>query len=197
MKKNTLRELEQVSVQDRAAWRAWLAENHVTSPGIWLVIYKKSSGKPRLSYEDAVEEALCFGWIDGQTNKLDDERFIQLFTPRRRKSTWSKSNKVRIERLIAAGLMTPAGLAKIEAAKADGSWSTLDSIDAMEMPADLEIALTANPTAQQNFAAFSNSVKKGIFFFIQSAKRPETRAKRVADTVEKAARNVRINFDRE
>ena len=197
MKKNTLRELEQVSVQDRAAWRAWLAENHVTSPGIWLVIYKKSSGKPRLSYDDAVEEALCFGWIDGQTNKLDDERFIQLFTPRRRKSTWSKSNKVRIERLIAAGLMTPAGLAKIEAAKADGSWSTLDSIDAMEMPADLEIALTANPTAQQNFAAFSNSVKKGIFFFIQSAKRPETRAKRVADTVEKAARNVRINFDRE
>lgn len=197
VKKNTHRDFEQVSVTDRAAWRAWLEENHASSPGIWLVLYKKSSGKPRLSYDDAVEEALCFGWIDSIVNKLDDERRVQLFTPRKRKSVWSKSNKVRVERLLAAGLMTPAGLSKIEAAKADGSWSALDSIDAMGMPADLEAALAANPAAQQNFAAFSNAVKREIFFFIHSAKRPETRAKRVADTVEKAARNVRINFDRE
>lgn len=197
MKKNALSALEQIDVPDRAAWRAWLLANHESSPGIWLVLYKKASGKARLSYDDAVEEALCFGWIDGVVNKLDDERRIQLFTPRRPKSTWSKPNKLRIERMVAAGLMTPAGLAKIEAAKADGSWSTLDSIDALQMPTDLEAALAANPVAREHFSKFSNSVKKGIYFFIQSTKRPETRAKRVADTVEKAARNVRINYDRE
>lgn len=197
MKKNALSDLQQVDVPDRAAWRAWLAANHESSPGIWLVLYNKASGKMRISYDEAVEEALCFGWIDGVTNKLDAERRIQLFTSRRPKSTWSKLNKTRIERMIATGLMTPAGLAKIEAAKADGSWFTLDSIDAMQMPAELEAALAANPIARANFDKFSNSVKKGIYFFVQSAKRPETRARRVADTVEKAARNLRINYDRE
>ncbi|MCC7209216.1 MAG: YdeI/OmpD-associated family protein [Anaerolineae bacterium] len=192
-----MREFERVEVADRAAWRAWLAENHASSPGIWLVFYKKASGKRGLVYDEAVEEALCFGWIDSLVNKLDDERSIQLFTPRKPKSVWSKLNKSRIERLIAAGRMTPAGLAKIDAAKADGSWSTLDSIERLEMPADLESALAANPTARDHFTTFSNSVKKAIYYFIQSAKRPETRAKRVADTVDKAARNLRINFDRE
>lgn len=196
-KKTPMRDYEQVEVADRASWRAWLAANHESSPGIWLVFYKKASGTNGLSYDDAVEEALCFGWIDSLLRRLDDVRRIQLFTPRKPKSVWSRLNKTRVERLIAAGLMTPAGQARIDAAKANGSWSTLDSIDALEMPADLEIALAANPTARDHFAGFSNSVKKAIYYFIQSAKRPETRARRVADTVEKAARNLRINFDRE
>ncbi len=177
----------------RQAWREWLAENHAASPGVWLVFDKKGSGRRDLVYAEAVEEALCFGWIDSRPNKIDEHRYKQLYSPRKPKSAWSKLNKQRVEKLIDQGLMTPAGLEKIEASKQDGSWSVLDAVEELTVPPDLEAALTANSAARKYFTAFPTSVKKSILWWIESAKRPETRAKRVEETVTLAARNVRAN----
>jgi uncharacterized protein YdeI (YjbR/CyaY-like superfamily) len=171
----------------REEWRAWLEEHHATSRGIWLISYKKASGKSAVGYAESVEEALCFGWIDSHKKTLADERAIQLFTPRRRKSPWSKSNKERIERLIAEGKMTPAGLAKIEEAQRDGSWEIYDAVETLTMPADLAAALAANPAAEATFRAFSPSQTKQLLWHVESAKRPETRAKRIAGIVAAAA----------
>ena len=179
----------------RAAWRAWLAGHHATSPGVWLIIQKKNSAEPGISYEEAVEEALCFGWIDSKTQTLDATRFKQIFTPRKPKSIWARSNKERVARLIEQGLMTPAGLAAIEVAKANGTWTAYDAIDELSVPEDFAASLAANPEAEQYWNGFSTSVKKGILYFISSAKRPETRAKRIARTVELAGQNIRIMFD--
>lgn len=190
-------QFENFYARNRQEWREWLARNHATSPGVWLVYFKKESGKPRVSYEHAVEEALCFGWIDSLPNKIDEQSYKQLFTPRKPKSTWSKVNKERVERLLADGLIMPAGLKAIEIAQQNGSWTVLDEVEMLTIPEDLALALAANPLAEGYFAAFSNSVKKGILGWISSAKRPETRAKRVEETVSKAARNVRVNFDRD
>ena len=176
-----------------ADWRAWLEANHTRPEGVWLITYKKAAGKPRISYEESVEEALCFGWIDSKGNKLDDERSMLWFAPRKPRTGWSAPNKERIERLIADGRMTPAGMAKIEAAQQDGSWTKLDAVEALEIPSDLAAALAANPTAQQYFDAFPRSAKRGILEWILNAKRPETRATRVAETVRLAAENVRAN----
>ena len=174
---------ERVAARDRAEWRAWLAEHHTSAPGIWLIIHKKGSGQPGVSYDEAVEEALCFGWIDSVTNRLDDERFVQVFTPRKRKSPWSQSNKARVERLLAAGLMEPAGLAAIEAAKRDGTWTIYDGAEDLEVPDDLRAALAANPPAEANFAAFSASVRQQSLWWIASAKRPDTRQRRIAQVI--------------
>jgi uncharacterized protein YdeI (YjbR/CyaY-like superfamily) len=184
---NALASLEQVYVADRAAWRRWLAAHHVRSPGIWLVFDKKSSRPDRLAYGDAVEEALCFGWIDSIVRTLDDARYVQLFTPRKAKSTWSRSNKVRVERLLARGLMASAGLASIEVAKANGSWSSLDAVEALEMPDDLAAALAAVPVAMERFAAFSPSARKAYLHWISQAVRPEIRAQRIAEVVAHSA----------
>lgn len=186
---------ETISAPTRAAWRAWLAENHAISPGVWLIIHKRNSPEPGVSYEEAVEEALCFGWIDSKTSTLDATRFRQIFTPRKPKSVWARSNKERVARLIEQGLMTPAGLAAIEIAKANGSWTAYDAIDQLAMPEDFAASLAANPAAEQNWNGFSTSVKKGILSFIASAKRPETRAKRIARTVELAEQDIRVMFD--
>lgn len=183
--------------RDRQEWRVWLTENHAALQAIWLIYYKKDSGQPTVTYDEAVEEALCFGWIDSTVNKLDDGRFLQLYTPRKAKSAWSGLNKRRIESLMQQGLMMPAGLAKIEAAKKDGSWSLYDEIETLTIPSDLEQALADNAAAKTYFEAFSPSVKKGILWWIKSAKRPDTRAKRIADTVRLAAQNKRAQFDRE
>lgn len=180
--------------RNRAAWRAWLAKHHASSQGVAVVIAKKQASG--LSYVDAVEEALCFGWIDSRTNKLDAGHFRQWFSPRKPGSVWSPINKERVARLIEADRMTPAGLAKIEAAQADGSWTSYDAVEALQVPADLEWALAANPTARQHFDAFSPSAKKMILWWIASAKRPETRQKRIAETVRLAAQNLRANIDR-
>lgn len=193
----TANQIERFHAKARPEWRRWLARHHGTSPGVWLISYKKGSGKPRVPYDEAVEEALCFGWIDSRPNKLDDERFMQLFSPRKPKSAWSRLNKSRAEKLIAAGLMTAAGLDKIEAAKADGSWSKLDGVEELQTPADLKKALSANPRARKNFAAFSPSSRKNILWWIQSAMRPETRRKRVAETVGLAAENIKANHYRQ
>lgn len=177
--------------RDRQEWRAWLAENHATSKAVWLVYYKKDSGQPFVAYGEAVEEALCFGWIDSTVNKLDDGRFLQFYTPRKPKSGWSGLNKRRIESLMQQGLMMPPGLAKIEIAKKDGSWSVFDDIETLTIPADLQQALAANEAANVYFEAFSASAKKGILWWIKSAKRPDTRAKRIEETVHLAAQNKR------
>lgn len=186
-----LRDLELLQVADRAEWRAWLEENSEASPGVWLAVGKKGKSRTALGYADAVEEALCFGWIDSTVRRLDEDRFKQLFTRRKAGSTWAKSNKVRVKGLMAKGLMRPPGLAAIEAAKADGSWTLLDRVDALVVPEDLAKALAADAAAQRYFDAFPGSSKKAFLYWIASAKRPATRAERIERTVHLAARDIR------
>lgn len=182
-----------VHPKSRAEWRKWLEENYTRTEGVWLIMYKKGTGKPRVDYAEAVEEALCFGWIDSKGNKLDDERSMLWMAPRKPKTGWSKLNKERIEKLIKSGFMTAAGLAKINAAKKDGTWNALDAIEALEIPPDLAKAFSKNKTAREYFDAFPRSVKRGILEWIASAKKPETRANRIEETVTKAEKNIRAN----
>lgn len=158
-----------------------------------MISYKKATGKPRIEYDEAVEEALCFGWIDSKPNSLDAERSMLWFAPRKRRTGWSKVNKERVARLIAAGQMAPAGMARVEAAKQDGSWYALDEVVALEIPGDLGGALAAQPPAAQYFEAFPRSVKRSILEWIAAAKTPETRARRIAETARLAAQNQRAN----
>jgi len=176
-----------VEPANRAQWRAWLAENHASSQGIWLAIGKKGNRVTELTYDDSVEEALCFGWIDSTARRLDESRYLGLFTPRKPRSVWAKSNKERIERLTAQGLMQPAGLLAVETAKANGSWSLLDDIDDLIVPADLAAALAARPRATEGFESLSAGQRRIALYWIASAQRAETRAKRVAETVSAAA----------
>lgn len=177
----------------RAEWRAWLEANHTRAEGVWLITYKKAAGKPRVEYGEAVEEALCFGWVDSKPGKLDAERTMLYFAPRKPRSGWSKPNKERVARLTEAGLMAPAGLAKVEAAQQDGSWTALDAVEALEVPADLVAALDQYEKAAEHFGAFPRSVKRGILEWISNAKRSETRAKRIEETARLAAENKRAN----
>jgi uncharacterized protein YdeI (YjbR/CyaY-like superfamily) len=177
----------------RAEWREWLFANHLRTTGVWLVSYKKATGKPRFGYGDAVEEALCFGWVDSKPNKLDEERTLLWFAPRKSGSGWSRPNKLRIERMTQAGLMAQAGLHKVEQAKRDGSWKKLDAVEDLQIPDDLGQALKSLPSAAQNFDAFPRSAKRGILEWIENAKAPETRARRVAETASLASKNERAN----
>ena len=187
----------QTQPASRAEWRQWLADNHARSPGVWLVYFKQETGQPSVRYAEAVEEALCFGWIDSLPRKLDAERTQLLFTPRRPKSGWSKANKERLVRLERANLLMPAGLAAIARARQNGAWASLDAAEAGAVPGDLAAALAADAPAQRNYAAFSLSARKMILTWVLDAKRAETRARRVAETVRLAALNKRANFDRE
>ncbi len=179
-----------------AAWRAWLEANHTRPDGIWLITYRRASSKATFTYEQAVEEALCYGWIDGHTKTLDEERGMQWYAPRRAGSVWARSNKERVARLIADGRMTPAGQAKIDAAQADGTWALWDSVDSLAVPDDLAAALAGYPDARANFDAFPRSARHAILGWIATAKRPETRAKRIAETARLAQDNVRANQPR-
>lgn len=172
---------ERFQPADRAAWRAWLAANHATATGVWAVTYRKSAGKPVVGYDALVEEALCFGWIDSRPGRLDDERTMLRFSPRKRGSVWSRPNKERVERLNRAGLMTPAGLRLVEAARADGSWDALNDVDDLRVPDDLAAALAGDAAAALGFEAMSASAKKPILFWVTSAKREGTRARRIAE----------------
>jgi uncharacterized protein YdeI (YjbR/CyaY-like superfamily) len=180
----------------RAEWRAWLEQHHTRPQGVWLVSYKKAAGKPTVAYEVAVEEALCFGWVDSKGGALDAERTMLWFAPRRAGSGWARPNKERVARLIAAGLMTPAGLAKIEAAQRDGSWSRLDAVEALEVPPDLAAALATYPAARGHFDASPRSARRAILAWIVSAKTDATRAKRIAETARLAEINERANQPR-
>jgi len=177
----------------RAAWRKWLEAHHATSTGVWLVSFKKATGKSRVEYEQAVEEALCFGWIDSKPRKLDEERSMLWFAPRKARTGWSRPNKERVARMIQQERMAPAGLAKVAAAKADGSWSALDAVEDLVIPPDLQAALAALPSAAEFFGKFPRSAKRGILEWIVNARRAETRRKRIAETARLASRNERAN----
>jgi uncharacterized protein YdeI (YjbR/CyaY-like superfamily) len=181
-----------VEADDRATWRAWLEANHASATGAWLVTWRKGHG-PVLDYGEAVEEALCFGWVDSTGGRVDDRRTKLYFAPRKARSVWSASNKARVERLIAAGQMRPAGLEAIERAKANGSWTALDAVEQGIVPPDLAAALEANSPAAERFAAFPWSARRAILVWIADAKKAETRAARVLETAVRAARNERAN----
>lgn len=166
------------------AWEAWLEDNHASSDGIWIKMAKKASGIPSVSHPEALEIALCFGWIDGQRRALDEKHFLQRFTPRRRRSPWSKINAEKAQALIAAGRMRPAGLAEVERAKKDGRWDAAYAGQRlMGVPDDLYAELDARPEAAAFFAELSSRNRYAILYRLNDAKRPETRARRLAKFV--------------
>jgi uncharacterized protein YdeI (YjbR/CyaY-like superfamily) len=177
-------------MKDRRSWRTWLEKHHHRKQSVWILFPKKHTARPSVAYTEAVEEALCFGWIDSQVRRLDEDAYIQKFTPRRRKSAWSPSNKQRVRKLVRLGLMTPAGLAKVAEAKKDGSWTTLDAVEKLEeMPRALREAIARNAATGKNFRKLSPTLKKQFLWFIESAKREETRTKRIAIVVRLLKRN--------
>ncbi|HEX9698043.1 MAG TPA: YdeI/OmpD-associated family protein [Acidobacteriota bacterium] len=181
--------------RSRAAWRAWLAKNHDASDGVSLVFYKRGTGKENLSYDDAVEEALCFGWIDSVKRSIDEERYQFRFTPRKKNSKWSPSNKKRVERLVAAGEMTPTGQRAIDAAKRSGAWDEPDrpAID-LSMPADLAARLRRNKAARTFFEGLAPSYRRQFIGWIVTAKRDETRRRRLDETLELLARGEKLGM---
>jgi uncharacterized protein YdeI (YjbR/CyaY-like superfamily) len=183
-------DLPRVRPKSRKAWRNWLEKHHASSTGVWLVYAKKHSGIPSLTYNDAVEEALCFGWIDSKINPIDAAFYMQVFTPRKVKSAWSALNKARVERLLAAGLMTPAGLATVETAKDSGTWNAWTDVEEMVIPPDLERAIKGNPDASRNWQSYSASRRKAVLYRLAGAKRPTTRSRYLRDIIENMARNL-------
>jgi len=183
-------ELAELIVGDAAAWREWLGENHGDPAGVWLVLAKKGTQKPTsLTYDRALEEALCHGWIDGQTRRRDDATYRQRFTPRRKRSAWSKRNTGIAERLQAEGRMHPAGRAEVERAKADGRWEAAYAGSAtIEVPHDLIEALAAEPKAQAMFETLNSQNRYAILYRIGTAKRADTRARRIREFVAMLAR---------
>jgi len=169
----------------------WLEEHHSDASGVWLVTWKARTGRPTVSYEEAVEEALCFGWIDGKTARVDDERTMVRFSSRRPGSVWARSNRERVARLEAAGMMTDVGRRIVDAARSDGSWTRFEAVEAMLVPDDLALALAARPGAREHFDAYSASARKGVLGWIALAKRPETRASRIAQAAGVAGRGDR------
>lgn len=176
-----------------ASWRYWLAENCRTEKNVWLVIFKKDSNIPSITYDQAVDEAICFGWIDSKINKRDVESFYQFFAKRNPKSNWSRVNKKKVEKLLELGKMTEAGLEMIRIAKESGTWNALDDVENLVIPKDLETAFGQFPNSRGNFHNFPRSTKRGILEWIFNAKRPETRQKRIETTAESASRNERAN----
>jgi len=183
-------EVKQIYVTRREEWRAWLKKNHDTAKEIWLIYYKKHTGKPRIPYDDAVEEALCYGWIDSTVKRLDDEKYMQKYTPRKSKSVWSELNKARAKKMIKQGRMTEAGLSRVRDARRNGEWKkAVTRALPDKIPPDLKRALAANKTAGRNFENLAPSYKKHFIWWISSAKRDETRQKRIKKTVSMAAEN--------
>ncbi|TNC43598.1 YdeI/OmpD-associated family protein [Mumia zhuanghuii] len=184
-------EAPRLPLESAAQWRAWLSEHHDDpEPGVWIVWRRRESERPALSYEALIEEALAFGWIDAQAKGVDDERMMMWMTRRRPGSVWSRLSKERIARVLASGRMTPAGQAAVDRAKADGSWSILDSVEALEVPDDLATALDAEPEARRHFETFRPGQRKQILRWLVDAKRPATRQTRIAEVVRLAAQGV-------
>jgi uncharacterized protein YdeI (YjbR/CyaY-like superfamily) len=183
-----------VEVRDAAAWRAWLEEHYADPDGVWVTYRKKTAAGPQdPTYEDLVEEALCFGWVDSQGRTLDAERTSLWFSPRKKGSGWAATNKARIATLTDAGRMHRAGLAVVERAKADGSWTLLDDSEAAREPEDLIAAFDHHRGSRAHWDAFPRGVRKAILQWIALAKTPQTRARRIEETASKAAENVRAN----
>ncbi|MGE0229026.1 MAG: YdeI family protein [Dehalococcoidia bacterium] len=182
--------------ETREEWRGWLDANHRAASGVWLVSYKRQTGRPFVPYPETVEEALCFGWIDSRPNAVDAERAMRLFTPRNPKSPWSRINKSKVERLLAGGLMRPAGIEVIEAARRNGAWTVYDEIEDLLIPDDLSAALARAPLAAHYFTRFPDSSKKNILWWIKSAGTAATRARRVEETAHLALDNRMANHVR-
>lgn len=186
---------EKLHVTNRDDWRAWLSQNYDTEKEVWLIHYKRHTGKPRIPYDDAVEEALCFGWIDSLVKKLDDEKFAQKFTPRKRKSKWSEANKKRARKMIKEGKMKKAGLAKIREAKNNGEWFKTAPVEKeLEIPAYIRKAFATNEKAQDNFNNLANGYKKQLVGWITSAKKEETRKRRLTEAVQLLKQNKKLGM---
>jgi len=183
------KEIETFYPKNRMEWREWLQNNHDKKPSIWLIYYKKQSNIPTITYSDAVDEALCFGWIDSKTKPLDEEKFMQFFSRRKASSVWSKVNKEKVDRLIKDGFMTKAGLEIIEKAKQNGYWTILDEAEALVIPKDLDHEFQKRSNAKNYFLSLSRSDKRNILQWLVLAKRPETRQKRITEIVELADQN--------
>lgn len=177
--------------ENKEAWRRWLQYNHNNAKGVWLVQYKKNTNIPSISWSEAVDVALCFGWIDSRKKALDKEKFVQFFSKRKASGTWSKVNKDKIEILLAQGLMTEAGLASVALAKQNGSWNILDEVEALTIPLDLADAFAQNPAAKAYFEGLSKSVKKAMLQGLVLAKKAETRQKRISELVDLANQNLK------
>lgn len=180
-------EVERISAADASAFRAWLTVNHASASAVWLVFSKEASSRPSVSPSDAMDEALCFGWVDSKVGRIDDERYEQYFTPRKPTSAWSTLNKERATQLIAEGRVEEPGMRAIEIAKENGFWTILDGPNALLVSDDLAIALEASPAARRGYQAFTSSTKRAVLSWIALAKRPDTRARRIAETVAAAA----------
>jgi uncharacterized protein YdeI (YjbR/CyaY-like superfamily) len=183
------KEKETFCPRSQQDWRQWLQENHRTKQSVWVIFYKKKANVPTLSWSEAVDEALCFGWIDSVKKTLDEGSFIQFFSRRKPNGTWSKINKVKITQLIAEGKMAEAGLESIERAKQNGSWIILDEVEELIIPDDLERALSTQPDAKAFFLSLSKSVRKLMLYRLVVAKQAETRQKRINEIVETASQN--------
>lgn len=181
------KDLETFCPTSRAAWRQWLETNHLSKRSVWLICYKKQTNLPTVNWSEAVDEALCFGWIDSTKKTIDEKSFMQLFCPRKPNSTWSKINKDKIERLIEGGQMAPAGLEMVEMARQNGSWTILDEVEALVIPVDLEKAMKKHRGSKDYFLSLSKSVRKMILYRVVRSKRVETRQKHIALIVESMA----------
>lgn len=186
-----MNDIEEYCPNDREDWRNWLELNHKRKDAVWLIFYKKKSPNHNLSWSESVDEALCFGWIDSTKRAIDKEKYIQYFSKRNAKSNWSKINKDKVKTLIDQGLMTEEGYKSIEIAKENGSWTILDEVEALVIPEDLQRELDANKGAMEFYDSLSKSVKKGLLYWVISAKRKETRQKRILEIVENASRNLK------
>jgi uncharacterized protein YdeI (YjbR/CyaY-like superfamily) len=191
------KDLKTLHAKTRKEWRTWLAKNHKSEKSVWLIIYHKSSQTPSIYYNEAVEEAICFGWIDSIAHKRDDKSKYQFFAVRKPKSNWSKANRDRAEKMIKEKQMKPAGQAMIDLAKRTGTWTALVDVQNSVIPPDLQKAFNKNKTAFKNFNAFPPSSKRIILEWILNAKRPETRLQRIIQTVELATNNIKANHYRQ
>jgi len=185
------KETESFCPSNKQQWREWLQKNHAKEQSVWLICYKMGAGIPTVSWSEAVDEALCFGWIDSTRKPLDNEKFMQFFSKRKAVSTWSKVNKIKVQKLIEDGSMAEAGLESIETAKRNGSWTILDDVEELKIPEDLEKEFTIQPGSSEFFLSLSKSVRKSILQWLVLAKRPETRQKRIAEIAELAAQKLK------
>jgi len=185
------KEVATVCPASRQEWREWLEINHRSQQSVWIIQYKKKAGMPTISWEEAVEEALCFGWIDSIRKTLDDEKFIQFFSKRKPNGTWSKVNKEKITQLIDAALMTEAGLESIERAKQNGSWTILDEVETLAIPSHLEQAFAVNAGSKDFFLSLSKSTRKAMLQWIVLAKRTETRQNRINEIATLAGKGLK------
>jgi uncharacterized protein YdeI (YjbR/CyaY-like superfamily) len=184
-------EFEKFCPTSKEDWRKWLEINHYSKQSVWLIYYKKKSNMPSITWSEAVDQALCFGWIDSTARPIDDEKYMQYFCQRKPASVWSKINKEKISRLIEQGLMTQSGFKSIEIAKENGSWTILDEVEELILPADLENAFKAKPGSKAFYLSLSKSVRKAILQWVVLAKRTETRQQRINDIVDLAAQKLK------